>query len=263
MLRKLLPLIALLSLLPASFGCARLFKRQQQGPQDKGGIFLVIAVKEDGDRLEQSIARTISVIESRCNQMAIYCKLERQGGDHVMLRVSSDMAPERIKDVLLSRGLEMRAVVSQPDPYPLEEYATEAEAREAAGANDVLPYYGTGKADTRKRFVVVERLPIITGDNIRDAHTLRVQDTYEVIFNLDSRGAARIQAWTRSNINKYLAVILNGEARSVAVVRGEISDSGVIASHFTREQAEDIAHVLITGNLPAPLELVREGTYKP
>jgi preprotein translocase subunit SecD len=269
MFRKLLPPIALLSLLLASPACARLFSRQQ-GPQDKGGIFLVFAVKADADQLEQSITRTIHVIESRCNQLAIYCKLERQGGDHVMLRVSSDMEPARIKDVLLSEGLEMRAVVSRPSPAPPDHYATQAEAEEAAGADKVvLPYdeREKGAPVQRRKFVVLERTPIVTGEDIRDARAIPSSNpesnNYEVMFSLRPDGAVKLQSWTRVNINNYMAIILNKEVRSIAYITTEISDSGVITGRYTKEQAEDVAHVLITGNLPAPVELVREGTYKP
>jgi preprotein translocase subunit SecD len=88
-------------------------------------------------------------------------------------------------------------------------------------------------------------------------------NNYEVMFSLKPEGAVRLQYWTRSHIDNYMAIILNKEVRSIAYIKSEISDSGVITGRYTKEQAEDVAHVLITGNLPAPLELVREGTYKP
>jgi preprotein translocase subunit SecD len=264
--RKLLspPLALLLLLLSVSLACNLPFARQS--PQDKGGILLVIAVKADANQLEQSIASTIAVIERRCDQLAIYCKLQRQGGEQIELRISSGMDTSRLKDILLSRGLEIRAVVSAPSPAPLESYATEAEARAAAGADkDALPYDEVSRASpgVRKSFVVVERRPIVTGEHIRDARVLPVQNNYEVIFSLNPQGAAQLQSWTRLNIDKYIAIILNGKARSIAAVRTEISDSAVIDAHFTKEQAEDVAHVLATGNLPAPVEVVKETTYKP
>lgn len=259
-----LPMLALLLLLSVTLACDRLFVGQE--PQDKGGIFLVIAVKAAAAELEESITRTIGVIERRCNQLAIYCKLQRQGGDHVMLRVSSEMTPERVKDVLLSHGLEMRAVVASPYPAPLQSYATPEEARTAAGADkDVMPYDEVERDAPvqKRRFVVVERTPIVTGEDVRDARALSVADNYEITFSLNPQGAQRLQAWTRSNLNRYIAIILNKEARSIAYIRSEISDSGAINGRYTKEQAEDIARVLVTGNLPAPVEIVREGTYKP
>jgi preprotein translocase subunit SecD len=252
------PLLALLLMLCASVSCTRMFKRQES--QDKGGIFLVIAVKGGGAQLDQNIARTITVIEMRCNQLAIYCKLERQGGDHVMLRVSGEMTPERAKKTLLSEGLEVRAVASRPAPFPFESYATRSEAEAAAGADkDVMPYAQDGK----KGFVVVERAEIVTGEDISRATAVPVSNNYDVAFNLKPEGAARLQAWTRMNINNYIAIILNKEARTVAYIKSEIADSGVISGSFTRQEAEDTARVLMTGNLPTPVEIVREGTYKP
>ncbi|HKS30125.1 MAG TPA: hypothetical protein VJS44_20040 [Pyrinomonadaceae bacterium] len=265
MTRKPLLLAVLLLSLALSTACNRLSKRP--APQDKGGMLLLIAVKA-ADRLDESVTRTISVIESRCNQLGIYCKLTRQDAGQIELRVSSSMPPERVKDVLLSQGLEMRAVVSNPSPAPLESYATEAEAREAAGAGrDVLPYNEADRGSSRagRKFIVVERTPLVTGMDVRDAHASQMTNgnNYDVVFSLKPEGAVRLQAWTRVNINRYIAVILNREARSVAYIKSEISDSGVITGRFTKEQAEDIARVLKTGNLPAPVEILREGTYKP
>ncbi|HEY0323352.1 MAG TPA: hypothetical protein VGC66_20510 [Pyrinomonadaceae bacterium] len=259
MLQKLLsPLVALLLLLSANLACTRFFRRQ--APQDKGGLLLVIAVKADSAQLEQSIARTIAVIERRCDQLAVYCKLERQGSDQIELRISGGMEPERIKSVLLSEGLEMRPVVSKPSPYPLESYSTQAEAATAAGTDKDVTLYNQ---DGKKSFVVVERTPIVTGEDVSRATAVPVSNNYQVAFNLKSEGAARLRAWTGANINKYIAIILNKEARTVASIKSEIGDSGVITGRFTKQEAEDIAHVLMTGNLPAPVEMVKEGTYKP
>ena len=51
--------------------------------------------------------------------------------------------------------------------------------------------------------------------------------------------------------------------RSAAFIKSQITDTGVIGGRFSKQQAEDVALVLSTGNLPAPVELVEEGTYKP
>ncbi len=157
----------------------------------------------------------------------------------------------------------MRAVVTEPYPAPMKYYPTQAEAAAVAGTDkDVLPSTG---GDT-KSFVVLERTPIVTGQDIRSAKAVEVSappDNYYVTFQLKPEGAARLKAWTGANINNYLAVILNKEVRTVAYIRSEISDSGEITGRFTKEEAEDTAQMLMSGNLPAPIELLEEGTYKP
>lgn len=264
-LKPLTLLPALLLLLYLSPACDSLFIRQE--PKDRGGLMLVLAVKSTGDQLEQNVKRTITVIETRCNQLGIYCKADRQGTDQLILRVSGDLEPDRAKNVLLSQGLEIRAVISRLSPAPLDRYVTREEAEAAASADQEVMLYNEadrGDSPLNRKFVVVERKPIVTGEDIRDAQAALVyDDNYEVAFSLRPEGAARFQAWTRANINRYLAVILNKEARSIAYIRSEISDAGVITGNYTKEQAEDMARVLKTGNLPAPVEILKEGTYKP
>jgi len=258
---------ALLLLLCAATACAPPGLRRSQ-PQDKGGVLLLIAVKADADNLAQAVEQAMRVIESRCDRLGIYCKAERlgDGANRFTLRVSGALDTERVKAILLAEGMELRPVVSPSSPAPIKSYRTRAEAEAAAGAsNDVLPYAaedGTGS------FLVVERAPVVNGDDVRNAHPLDLSmpehpDSYEVIFSLKPDGAERFGKWTARSIGRYLAVVFNGQVRSAPFIKSQITDSGVISGHFNKQQAEDAALVLSSGNLPAPVELIQEGTYKP
>jgi preprotein translocase subunit SecD len=270
-LLSLLPILLLLSPITACHVAESMF-----GPKDEGGLYLVISVKAEAAQLEQSISQTMTVMEKRCDQLGIRCKLQRQGGDksnQIMLRISSPQNPERIKSVLFAEGMELRAVVSPPSPAPLQTYATQGEAAAVAGTDKaVLPYLEReeGAAVSPQKFVVVERTPIVTGQHIRHAEAVgeRLSDlsggtAYSVIFRLNPTGAEHFGRWTGANINKYLAVVLNKQVRSVAFIKSQIFDSGQISGHFTKQQADDIAIVLMSGNLPAGIEPLEEGTYKP
>jgi preprotein translocase subunit SecD len=269
---KRLSLLLALLLLGLSSACNRnrsdghLF-----GPKDEGGIYLVIAVKADAAQLDQSIQQTIAVMQKRCKQLYVGCKLERQSGDksnQIMLRISSPRNPERIKSVLLSEGMEIRAVVSPPSPAPVQTYTTRAEAATAAGTDkDVFPYQERkeGAGANAEKFVVVERTPIVAGQDISDAEATPYggDKDYLITFQLTPASAQRFGEWTGANINRYLAVVLNKTVRSVAYIKGQIFDKGQISGGFTEEEAEDIALILKSGNLPAPIEALEEGMYKP
>lgn len=267
---KLLPLLSVLLLLCQISACNR--AGQMFTPKDEGGFYLVIAVQADATELDRSIQQTVDVMQKRCDQLGIYCKLQRHGGDksnQIMVRVSSTKNPERIKSVLLSQGLELRAVDSPMSPAPIQTYPTESEAKAAAGTDkDVLPYLEReeGAGTPPRKFVVVERKPIVTGQEIRDAQADNLMggdNDYQVNFRLTPAGAQRFGEWTGANINRYMAVVLNKQVRSVAYIRSQIFDNAQIDGRFTREQAEDAALVLMSGNLPAPIEALEEGTYKP
>ena len=161
----------------------------------------------------------------------------------------------------------MRAVVSPPSPAPVKTYRTQEEAAAAAGTDkDVLPYTETNNDSqgSGERFVVVERAPIVTGQDVREAEATPAasdRDQYQINFRLNPEGADRFGRWTGANINNYLAVVLNKQVRSVPYIRSQIFDSGQINGKFTKQQAEDIAMLLMSGSFPVPVEAVEEGTY--
>jgi protein-export membrane protein SecD len=263
-------LLLFLCLTPACKQAGRAFR-----PKDEGGSYLLLSVKADGAQLEQAVSQTIEVMERRCDQLGVRCRAERSGDKpgQFKLKMAAAANPERIKSILLAEGLELRAAVSPPSPAAIQTYATREEAAAAAGANhDVLPYLEREESpppdagQSRDKFIVVERAPIVTGQHISQAEALNIgngETDYQIAFRLNPEGAQRFGSWTAANINNYLAIVLNKQVRSVAYIKSQITDSGQISGRFTREQAEDIALVLESGNLPAAVEILEEGLYKP
>ncbi len=267
--RLLTPLLVVL----VAFAASCRYAGRAFGPKDEGGIYLIIAVKADAAELDQAVARTVEVMRARCERLNVYCKVERGVGDksdRIKLNISTREDPERVKGVILSQGLELRAVVSPPGPAPVQTYPIEREAAEAAGADkDVMPYDEKmgGPAELgARRYIVVERTPIVNGQDILDSDAVTSAmdpKQYEVTFKLNPAGARRFGEWTGSHYNHYLAVVLNKQVRSVAYIKGQIFDEGSISGSFTKEQAEDAALVMKTGALPAPIEALEEGVYRP
>jgi preprotein translocase subunit SecD len=122
------------------------------------------------------------------------------------------------------------------------------------------------ESDVYRGFLLVEREPVITGLDVRDASAVSAKgedDNYSVAFTIKPEAAHRFGQWTGANVNRYLAIVLNGKAHTTPYIRSAITDSGEITGNFTRQQAEDVALTLRSGNLPARLEVLEEGTYKP
>ena len=261
--RFLIPAV-LLALLCAAAGCVTPWVFE---PRDKGGVYMILAVRAEPAALEQAVGNVSRVIETRCSALGVYCRTERQGGagsNRIKLRVSGAQDFGRVKSVLLSEGkLELRPVVSSPMPMPLTTYPTREAAEKAAGQKyDVAPYEEGGASPA---FLTVEREPVVTGADLRDASAVPESGPgdYMINFNLRPEGAVRFGEWTSANSGHYLAIILNGKVHSVPYIRGAITDSGQIVGNFSKEQAEDIALTLRSGNMPAPVEVLEEGQYKP
>jgi preprotein translocase subunit SecD len=53
-------------------------------------------------------------------------------------------------------------------------------------------------------------------------------------------------------------VVLNDEVKSIAFIKSRITDQGTISGRFTKQSAEDLALVLRSGALPAPVKIASE-----
>ena len=65
-------------------------------------------------------------------------------------------------------------------------------------------------------------------------------------------------------MGKYLAIVLDGNVHSAPVIHERIpSGQAQISGGFTFEEANDLAIVLRTGALPAPVRILEERTVGP
>ena len=112
----------------------------------------------------------------------------------------------------------------------------------------------------------VSKRIIISGDNLLDAQPqMDTQSNQTVVsFSLDRVGAKRFGKATSTGIGKQLAIVLDGKIISAPVIRDTIaSGNGQISGGFTFQSATDLALLLRSGALPAPLNIIEERTVGP
>ena len=112
----------------------------------------------------------------------------------------------------------------------------------------------------------VSKRIILSGDNLLDAQPRMNNQTNETVvsFSLDRVGAKRFGKATSKNIGKQLAIVLDGKIISAPVIRDTIaSGNGQISGGFTFQSATDLALLLRSGALPAPLNIIEERTVGP
>ena len=113
---------------------------------------------------------------------------------------------------------------------------------------------------------MVSKRIILSGDNLLDAQPRMNNETNETVvsFTLDRVGAKRFGKATSTGIGKQLAIVLDGKIISAPVIRDTIaSGSGQISGGFTFQSATDLALLLRSGALPAPLDIIEERTVGP
>ena len=119
--------------------------------------------------------------------------------------------------------------------------------------------------DTDEEAIISKRI-ILSGDNLLDAQPRMNTETNETVvsFTLDRVGAKRFGKATSTGIGKQLAIVLDGKIISAPVIRDAIaSGSGQISGGFTFQSATDLALLLRSGALPAPLKIIEERTVGP
>ena len=119
--------------------------------------------------------------------------------------------------------------------------------------------------DEDKESIVSKRI-ILSGDNLLDAQPRMNTESNETVvsFTPDRVGAKRFGKATSTGIGKQLAIVLDGKIISAPVIRDTIaSGSGQISGGFTFQSATDLALLLRSGALPAPLNIIEERTVGP
>jgi preprotein translocase subunit SecD len=231
---------------------------------------------------KQAVDQAIKIIESRINSFGVKePTLQRHGSEssgQILLQMPGVDDPERVKRLLnADSNLQLMKVVSPPSPN-LSTFPTEEAAKQSLGgavpSNRRIYSYTERDSSTKpadqqnqqKQFVIVEYPAVVDGSELRDASAVSRtgnEGDYQIAFSLKPSGAAKFGDWTSKNINNYMAVVLNDEAKSIAFIRSRIDDQGEISGTFTKTTADDLALTLRSGALPAKIEYQEERTVGP
>jgi preprotein translocase subunit SecD len=247
-------------------------------PSEVGtNIVFKLDVNEQNELRNRATDQAMQIIENRLNAFGVAeSTVQRQGSQdqyQILLEMPGVDDPERVKDTLnADSNLEIRPVAKGPQSsYPTKD------AAEAFGKSlpkwpdnyDVVPYHeraGAEGGSSSDGWVVVEKTPVITGLDLRNAEASSGQyggENWQINFQLTPGGSQRFGDWTGAHVKDYMAVVLNDQAKSVASIESKITDRGMIHGNFTQQAAEDLALVLRSGALPAKVVYLEERTVGP
>jgi preprotein translocase subunit SecD len=236
-------------------------------------------------KLDQSVQNEIrdrateqakQIIENRINAFGVAePTIQRHGANsqyQILLQMPGIDDPERVKNTLnADSNLELKPVAKNTQiPYPTKE-AAEAAIKTLPGKPEdyeVVHYRERPDAggSLQEGWVVLEKTPVITGLDMRDAIAVPGQyggENYQINFTLTPGGAKRFADWTGQHIGDHLAIVLNNEVKSAPTIQSQIHDRGQITGNFTKQSAEDLALVLRSGALPAKVVYLEERTVGP
>lgn len=267
---------AILFLVSAVVGCSLL------GGKRARTWHIVLELESAVPDKESAVRQTVTVIERRLDAAGVYnSELLPQPNGRILVNLPDVPDRERLMKLITAAGqLELSAVVSPPSPYPVQTYATREEAEASLGKSvpanrRVLPYVERRVAMAAQqasesnrqvaKWVVVALPAIVDGNDLRNASAFQSpgdSEVYNINFSLGPEGADKFGTWTGAHINDYIAVVVNGEIKSIAYIKSRINDQGEITGRYTKGAADDLALILRSGALPAPVKIVEEGANK-
>lgn len=84
-----------------------------------------------------------------------------------------------------------------------------------------------------------------------------------VTFQTTPQGANTLAGFTRTNVGKLMAIVLDNKIQSVATIQEPLSTNVQISGNFTSEEATNLALVLRSGSLPVPIKFAEQREIGP
>jgi len=108
-------------------------------------------------------------------------------------------------------------------------------------------------------------VPQLGGDVIVDANTqIDPTGSVNVSMRMNAEGAKKWKKLTENNIDRQVAIVLDGYVYSFPTVNDVIPNgSSSISGNFTIEEGEDLSNILKAGKLPAPAKIIQSEIVGP
>lgn len=215
------------------------------------------------DLKRSTVEQSLATIDRRVNALGLTEPTVQEHGDpavdaEILVELPGVDDPARVKE-LIGATAQLKIVAEKEGPF-------QSEAAAMSAKNGILPLGTELREWPGHGWYLINRAPVITGADIRSARAAADTDSpgrWETGFTLSQDGGDRFEKFTTANVGNNLAVLLDTQIRSVAVIQSAIRDSGRINGLSSEQESSDLALVLRTGALPAGIEYLQERTVGP
>ncbi|WP_063370216.1 protein translocase subunit SecD [Pseudoalteromonas luteoviolacea] len=221
---------------------------------------------------DYAIKQNETIIRNRINQLGVAePNVQRQGAERIIVQLPGVQDTARAKEILgATATLEFREVDDKADSRAA------SQGRVPAGS-EVL-YHKDGYPVVLKKRVILEGLHITGAQSGMDEY-----QRPQVSINLDSKGGAKMSAFTKRAVGKSMATVFieykpsgkvdeNGKALppikveeviNVATIQSRLNNSFRITGIDNPAEAHNLSLLLRAGALVAPIQIVEERTVGP
>lgn len=215
---------------------------------------LILTFSDQAQKEYQRLAleQSIEIIRRRIDETGTREPIiQRQGADRIIVQLPGVKDPDRIK-ALLGKTAKLTF-------HLVEDSLFEKPRTVKPGFIAVENASGQGPS-----YYLLKKRIATSGEYLTNAQATFQDNQPVVSFRFDNRGARQFGRVTAENVDKQLAIVLDNKVISAPNINGPIlTGSGIIIGNFTTESAKDLAILLRSGALPAPLVVLEERTVGP
>ena len=225
---------------------------------------LVITLKEEAKKklADAAIEQNQKVLGNRINALGLTEPIiQRQGTDRIVIQVPGASDPARLKDVIGRTGtLELRMV---------EADVSKNSASLQAAQNGNVPFGTELLNDRDGGQILVKKQYVITGERINGAEpAFDGQNNQPIVrVSTDGQGARILREVTGQNVGNRMAIILiekgKAEVITAPTIQSELGASFQISGRMSTRETSDIALLIRSGSIAAPMEIIEERTVGP
>lgn len=219
---------------------------------DGNTIVLSYSDKQRQEMVNDALARSIEIVRRRIDALGTKePSIQTQGGKYILIQLPGVDNPERIKELIGQTAKMTFHLVNE------NVTAEQLSAGRAPAGTEFLPYI-----DAPGQMVPVYSRIEVSGESLKDSQADFDQNNMPVVTtNFDSTGARRFAKLTTEHVGERFAIVLDGKVLSAPTIREPIPGGrGQISGGFTLQGAKDLAVLLRSGALPAPLQVIEERT---
>jgi preprotein translocase subunit SecD len=186
------------------------------------------------------------------------------GANQILVELPGVSDLDKVKKIIQSTSrLEIHPVIGDGEGFPDQQAALSSVGGVLPPDEYIVPCQGKmACGENPNKVFILERTPVVSGTDFRSATPGTNSNTnqLQVNFTLSDDAGNHFYDYTSQNIGKYMAVVMGGNAREVAVIKGGIHDQGLIEGGFTQQEVTDLSKLLQTGSLPASLVFLEDRT---
>ena len=224
----------------------------------KGGtqILLEADVSEDQELAAEALNSAKVIVEQRVNGLGLTePTVQLQGERRMIVELPGVKNPDQAIETIRSTGqlefVDLGGMPVGPEDFINTTNRPDAVAKlqQAIAAGEAAPQSIPFPDQVFET--------IMTGDILEGVVAAQDEFTqWQIQFDLTSESSGEFFAYTRDNIGRVLAIVLDGRVLSTPVINAAINDQGVISGNFTADEADSLAIQMRYGALPVPLQVV-------